>query len=238
MAAIQDMMAIPFNLCKTPSEHEQQMLQSTANGPQRPGNVASRAGPGPDGSQPNGGGGGEPRARAGPGPGGRHPSSGGGGWGGDPRRSAAAAGRGGQASSVGEAADSDWQRPTVDQGKEVAPDSQKPAESFAYAAGLSAEPTPTPAAAPPPPRRPGQQSVSATLGYLVTTPVASFQPDPRLEAAGSNVRSQEDVPGRLPAWPGPSRRWLESRVSDELPPRDHEDAAGPVATKGGRPRMC
>ena len=202
MAAIQDMMAIPFNLCKTPSEREQQMLQSTANGPQNPGNVARRAGPGPGGSQPNGGGGGKPRAR------------------------------GSQASSVGEAAAWQPSQPTsFSRGKEVASDSQKP-KSIAYAAGSSAKPPPTP-----PPRPPGQQSVSATLGYPMTTPVASFHPDPGFEAAGSNVRSQDDVPGRLPSWPGPYRSWLESRASDEQPPRDQEDLAGPVATNGGGPHM-
>ena len=57
MALIQDMMAMPFNLCSAPSARGRKMIQPSINGHEKPGNVAGRAGPGPGGSQPSAGGG-------------------------------------------------------------------------------------------------------------------------------------------------------------------------------------
>ena len=209
MASIQDMMAMPFNLCNTPSARGQKLILTSANGHREPGTVADRAGPGPGAGQPSAGGGGNPRARAGPGPGGRHPGGGGGG--------------GGGCSHIGGVGRRDAVASEVD--------SQKSAESYNDAADPRASAKPRP---PPPARRPGQVPVTATLGYLMPTPVASSDPSTDLEATASTV--VDDFPGHAA---GPNHKWLESRArdSDELPPRagDQKAAAGSgaAAADGG-----
>ena len=223
MMAVQDMMLFPFNLCSAPSAQSrgQRSIQTMVSGPMKPGKVASKAIPGPGSIQPN-----------------RDGDSG------DPRRRAGTS-RGSQADCVSKV--SAWQHGSYNGGVGVGPgkaselDSQKPADSFTYTAGPSVEP-------PPPPSHPPTQqleSVSATLGYSMTTPSASSCPGPGPGSTIGRRQDRDDIPGRLPAWPGPYRNWLESRDrdSEEQLPQTWEDSeatgtdAAAADGSGGR-HMC
>ena len=229
---LEEIISIPFSLCKTPSFHQQQTMIKS---PLKPVNVAGGAGPDLSSSV-------SPPitvsrsccdttdGRLGAADG------------------RATIGRGSKANMNGADMDDarNWQRQGSNSngvGKEVASDMhlQKSPGTFTEAAGPSAEVT-VESPPPPPPLRPGQQTVSAMLGYLKPSPSPSpgMVPGPSQEATVESLSSsgQSAAPGRLPAWPGPYRNWLESRTSEAVEElsqqtQSHEGAAGPGAAATG-----